>query len=337
MSDDRDRWGIEDMATIQGTAGADTLEAGNDPFNLIFGQDGDDIILGGRGRDHVNGGNGSDTFITDLAYAGGGNLTYANEQYLLGGPEGDIAVGVERIIFFRDTVVLLDPSKGLESAIALPFSELAAIEYALGAVLRLEAPDFFAEQIALLIRSGNETFQGYVDALVASGATSTVPALLMQAAIFGTIPTSDKLNSLTAFASAQYDYYKNTLQSGSAQLGPYEALGRGFASTTEFKTAFSGGTDPDFVDSAYSTLFHRDPTSGQHAALLAQVDYFEALYRKAGLPESQAGLEARGAVYGQMVGYAAQDTQLGYGAEAVSILYKLAGGDTSVYGEVFGS
>jgi hypothetical protein len=335
MSDNRDRWDIENMATIQGTAGADTLYAANDPFNLIFGQDGDDIIFSSSGRDHVNGGNGFDTFVTEIAYAGGSNLAYVNEQYRLGGAEGDIAVGVERIIF-RDTVVLIDPTKGLEGSIALPFTELNPIIDALKAVLRIKAPDLFAERTALLIHAGDLTFKGYVDALVASAANSTLPALLMQAAIFGTIPTSDKMDSLTAFASAQYDYYKNTLQSGSAELGPYEALGRGFSSTAEFQAAFSGGTDPDFVDSAYSTLFHRDPTSGQHAALLAQVDYFEALYRKAGLSESQAGLEARGAVYGQMVGYAAQDTQLGYGAEAVSILYRLADGDTSVYGGIFG-
>lgn len=324
------------MATIHGTGASEALYAGTDPYNVIFAGAGDDIIFNGPGRSYVDGGSGFDTFVVDIGYGGGANLDFVNSQYLIGGAEGDRSVGVERIIF-RDTVVLVDPQHGLEGAVALPFTEIAPINDALRAVLRVKAPDLLAERTALSIRAGELTFAGYVEALVASAGTSTVPALLMQAAIFGTVPTSEKLDPLALFARTQFDYYKNTLQSAFAELGPYEALGRGFAATAEFQAAFSGGTDPDFVEIAYAPLFNRSATAAQQDALLAQVSYFESLYRSAGLSESQAELEARGAVYGQMVGHAAQEPELGYGAAAASILVGLALGDNSAYGAVFGS
>lgn len=192
------------MARSDGTAGADRIFAGTDAFNLISAGAGDDIIFGGPGRDFAGGGDGFDTFVTDIPYAGGANLAFSGDRFILGGPQGDLAVGIERFIF-TDTVVLVEPQRGLEGAVALPFTELNPIQDALRAVLRTEAPDLFAEQTAVTIRSGQLTFASYLDLLVQNAQHSTTPALLMQAAVFGTIPTSEKLDSFAQFARAQYD------------------------------------------------------------------------------------------------------------------------------------
>lgn len=323
------------MANIEGTNGADLIEIPDDEYNLVAANAGDDIVVSGLGRDFVGGGDGFDTFITGIPYANGANLTFADDRYFIGGPDNDIAVGVERLIY-TDTVVLIDPANGLQGAVALPFTELNPILDAFRAVLRTGSPDLFAEEAALSIRAGELTFGEYVGLLVDSAVNSTVPAILMQAAVLGTIPTSDKMDSLTTFARGQYDYYANTLKSAFASIGPYEALGRGFSSTAEFKNAFAGGADTTFIESAYSQIFDRQPTAAQKTAFGSQVDYFEALYVRAGLSTSQASLEARGAVYGQMVGYAAVDTSLPYSAIARSVLGELATGDTSSYGTLFG-
>lgn len=324
------------MARIDGTDGADRIFVGSDAFNLISAGAGDDLIFAGPGRDFAGGGDGFDTFVTGIAYADGANLSFSGDRYIVGGPNGDIAVGVERFIF-TDTVVLVEPQRGLEGAVALPFTKLNPIQDALRAVLRTDTPDLFAEQTALAIRSGQLTFSGYLDLLVQNAQHSTTPAILMQAAVFGTIPTSEKLDSLAQFARAQYDYYANTLKSAFAELGPYEALGRGLASTVEFSSAFAAASDPAFIDASYGLVFGRAATATQHDALLAQVTYFEGLYRNAGIPAAQADLEAKGAVYGQMIGHAAADPSLGYTAIANAILRDFALGDTSHYGAVFGA
>src|SRR5690606_33981931 len=136
---------------------------------------------------------GFDTYVSNVPYEGTPSLSFAGDRYRLGGDEGDIAVGVERFIF-RDTVVLVDPAAGLNGAVALPFSELLPINDAFRAILRADAPDLLAESTAVSMREGQLDFQGYLTGLVAAAETSTIPALLMQAAIFGTVPTSEKLD-----------------------------------------------------------------------------------------------------------------------------------------------
>lgn len=127
------------------------------------------------------------------------------------------------------------------------------------------------------------------------------------------------------------------MKSAHAELGPYEALGRGLASTAEFSSAFAGASDAAFVDTAYSLVLGRAATAAQHDALLTQVSYFEGLYRNAGVPAAQADLETKGAVYGQMIGHAVADPSLGYTATANAILNDFALADTSHYGAIFGA
>lgn len=202
-------------------------------------------------------------------------------------------------------------------------------------VVRDDAPGGLSETVGVGIAQGKFTFDQYVDALVQGAKTSTIPALLVASLVNGTIPTSEKLDSLTEFAKIQFDYYKNVLGSAFAELGPYEALGRGFASTAEFRAEYGSGSDGDFISKAYADVFGSGPTAAQKASLQAQVDYFEGLYVGSGIGAQQASIEARGAVYGQIVGYAANDTGEPLFSKADVVLTGFATGDASQYGMAF--
>ena len=141
----------------------------------------------------------------------------------------------------------------------------------------------------------------------------------------------------TIFAQQQFDYYKDVLGSGSPQLGPYEALGRGFATTSEFQAKYADGTDGAFVSEAYLDVFGSAASGAQQASLVSQVAFFENLYKGSGLSTAQADLQARGAVFGQIVGYAAADGNEAYHARAEVILAGFANGDAANYGATFGA
>jgi hypothetical protein len=127
----------------------------------------------------------------------------------------------------------------------------------------------------------------------------------------GTTPTQSAYASLVAFGKAQFASYQS-MGVGNPSLGPFEALGRAFASDSLtkpfFATKYDKATVSDFVDTAYSGVFGTAPASDAKAALTAQHVYFENLYRGVGIPTGEAALLAKGAVLGQIVGYAFADT-----------------------------
>ena len=126
------------------------------------------------------------------------------------------------------------------------------------------------------------------------------------------------------------------LGSASPQLGPYEALGRAFGSTSEFQARYASGTDAGFVSQAYHDIFGSPASSAAHAALSTQLSYFEALYKGSGYSEQQAEVQARGAVFGQILGHAASDANESYHDSASVVLTGFANGDTASYGAAFG-
>jgi Ca2+-binding RTX toxin-like protein len=135
-----------DMATINGTAGNDTL-TGTNGADTIYGFDGDDAIDGSLGADLMYGGAGNDTFKfssvqssfpapTDVGLIDGGNgfdtidwrvispvtlgtIQNLRGQYVLGayvGSQKFEITGVERIIFGNgdDTIMPASNAGGLE-------------------------------------------------------------------------------------------------------------------------------------------------------------------------------------------------------------------------------
>jgi hypothetical protein len=118
-----------------------------------------------------------------------------------------------------------------------------------------------------------------------------------------------------------------------------EALGRAFSATEAFQAKFgvsaiSAGTS--FVDAAYREIFGRGASSDAFANLKGQLDYFEGIYIAAGIPAGDAAIQARGAVYGQMIGYQqtipAERALTVSDEQARAFLSVVAKGDTSAYG-----
>ena len=313
---------IDNGVTITGTSSNDFLQgsAGND---RLFGGGGDDILDGLGGFDiGVYQGKHTDYTITST----NGTVTVKDSTLVRDGT--DTLRNME-FLQFKDGGIDLATNTFIAQSI------LNQTTTGYRAIIREDAPGGVAETVGVGIAQNKFTFDQYVDALVKDVKTSTIPALLMPGMVQGTIPTSEKLDQLTAFAKEQFAYYKNVLGSAFAELGPYEALGRGLATTTEFQAKYSGGTDQAFVAKAYGDVFGAGPSAAQQTALLQQVSYFETLYRGAGLSEAQADIQSRGAVYGQMVGHAADTVSRPYFDKADVLLTGFANGDTSQYGAVF--
>jgi hypothetical protein len=315
---------IEGGTSATGTAGNDFLQGGvgNDK---LYGDGGDDILDGASGFDiGIYQGNHTDYTLATSA----GAMTVRDA---IAARDGTDTLRNMEFLQFKDGGVDIATNTFVSQEILNESAD------AYRAVVRAEAPAGVAETVGVGIAQNKFTFEAYVDALIQDVETSTIPALLVASLVGGTIPTSEKLDSLTVFAQDQYDYYKDVLGSASPQLGPYEALGRGFSSTSEFQTKYADGTDGAFVSEAYLDIFGSAASASQQASLTAQVTFFEDLYEGSGLSEAQAGLQARGAVFGQIIGYAAFDTREAYHDRAEVILTGFANGDTANYGSTFGA
>jgi hypothetical protein len=212
------------------------------------------------------------------------------------------------------------------------------VQIAYRAIMRSEAPRFEVEQVGVRIDTGMFTLDSYIASKIEQAATSTIPAFVFAARFLGAAPSAEYLDSLAGFAGAQYASYV-AMGSAQAQIGPYEALGRAFAATDAFQMKFGVGaiaTGTSFVDAAYRDVFGRGASSEAFANLKGQLDYFEGIYIAAGISAGDAASQARGAVYGQMIGY--QQTLPAERALTVSdeqaraFLSVVAKGDASAYG-----
>jgi len=170
------------------------------------------------------------------------------------------------------------------------------------AILRKQLPAEAAVQFA-----AQTDLAVYEEQLIQRASTSTEAALLISQIVLGKVPASEqKLTDLTLFAQTQFNAYaaKGVAQ---PELGPYEALGRGFANTPEFAAilAAAGGSDGQFVTNIYVQSFGTQPTAGQVQHFVDQINYFKGIYQASGLSAADASLQAHGAVLGQIVGTAA--------------------------------
>jgi hypothetical protein len=186
---------------------------------------------------------------------------------------------------------------------------------------RVALNDAAAAAVAASIDGGVTTFATYQAGLIAQAATTTTAAFALSTFIEGVVPTSARIDSLTAFAKTQFDYYTNTLKSANAQLGAYEALGKAFAAdpttTASFAARYGALSATDFVTAAYASIFNNSPvpSAGALANLVSQVAYFTDIYTKAGIPAADAALQAKGAVLGQIIGYASTGSDLVNGVD----------------------
>ena len=217
-------------------------------------------------------------------------------------------------------------------------------------ILRTDLNESAAQAVADAIDSGTSSLSTYQAGLIAQVTNTTQAAFALSTFIEGIVPTSARIDSLTTFAQTQYDYYANVLKSGNAQLGAYEALGKAFAAdastSASFAARYGSLSTTDFVTTVYAQIFDAAgksiPNEVALANLVSQVEYFTGIYVAAGVPAADAALQAKGAVLGQIIGYAFTDaTRAGDSSLQSSITSAIAtaatdaasGNPTEVYGK----
>ena len=149
-------------------------------------------------------------------------------------------------------------------------------------------------------------FPGIVDEGSAPTASNSKPVYFAFAFFGLTRPDDASLNNLTKFTEAQFAGYKAQGVSR-PEIGPYEALGRALVHDGSFEGRYGALVDTAFAARAYSEIFERPATAAQVAHFESQIAYFKGLYVNAGIASPEASLLAKGAVAGQMLGFAALD------------------------------
>lgn len=134
-----------------------------------------------------------------------------------------------------------------------------------------------------------------------------IAAVVVSSFVNGKTPANaEKLTSLSDFAELQFAAYTN-MGVADPDVGPYEALGRGFSTTTEFKAKYDALGEDAFIKKVYTDVLGRAATTEQVAHFQAQVDYFQSIYGKAGVSTTDGTLFAKGAVMGQILSIAVLD------------------------------
>lgn len=209
---------------------------------------------------------------------------------------------------------------------------VSEFETAYRAILRSDLDGAAAEAIGT-----GTTLDAYIGLLLRQAWPTTGAAVAVSAFVTGVVPSSTKLTELTAEARLHLASYAK-LGVADPSLGPFEALGRSFATDPATKSVFAaryGALDTtDFIAAVYAELYCGPVSAGAHDNLAAQIAYFTDLLGRAGVPD--AALAAKGAVLGQLIGYAFLDATVTQNAvidDSVSIaLAAAAKGDESLYG-----
>jgi len=189
--------------------------------------------------------------------------------------------------------------------------------------------------VAAAIAGTGISLDAYVAQELPKVASTTQAAVAIASFVTGTAPTSDKVDALKAAADAQVASY-TALGVANPQLGAYEAFGRSFATdpttTAGFNTKYGALSTPDFITTVYAQVYGSTPSAAAAANLTAQITYFTNLYTANNVPN--AALAAKGAVLGQIVGYAFVSSASANSTldnQVQSLLTSAAKGDTSVY------
>lgn len=141
------------------------------------------------------------------------------------------------------------------------------------------------------------------------------PGITAYQKMYGIAPSANETNLLADFNTIQYAYGHN-IGVFSPKVYVYEALGLALAEQSDtgsmaFKSKYGPSTiwsDVTFVTQAYFDVFGVNPTTAQVQHFTDQVNFFKNLYIGSGAFGSdfiRIDLLARGAVYGQMIGFQA--------------------------------
>ena len=212
-------------------------------------------------------------------------------------------------------------------------------------IVRVALPLDQAAAVANAINAGAQTEGQYVNSLLAQVANTTIPAVAVEASMYGAVGTSAEITNLvTQFLPPQVS---NAIQHGfNPQVYASEALGLVFAFNDEnggvaFASNFgpmnpsmptTAAGDAAFAAAAASTIFGSAATSNTPGAIMGFVSNWEAFYTINGVPgianptANQIDLAARGAAWGDAVGVALASNVGPLKAQATEFLMDAAEG-----------
>ena len=226
---------------------------------------------------------------------------------LQGDSFGDNYSGTASLVTQTDLTLLDVLGYHIASSTGPSISTIDQVTASYLAIYRTPISAALASSTAAAIDSGTITLAATINNYIASNVEFTSPAIAILTYVEGVTPSSAKIDYL----ATQYDptqlasYIK--LGSSVPNLGPFEALGSavGLGADSNF-LAIAGPsiTDTAFINTNYLKIFGVAPSTTLTAGFQAQINYFENLYAGAGETPAQAALEARGAILGQMFGYA---------------------------------
>lgn len=185
-----------------------------------------------------------------------------------------------------------------------------------------------AGSIASIINSGGMTLDQYKASCVDSAHNRTQPPLIVCNQLEGAVPDSPRLTSLANFSESQYQAYQDQGVANPG-LGPYEAIGAALGDTAGFLALIAGKTVAQIIDAHYRQAFGRAPTAAQVSHFDGQYSYFYGLYTGAGVSASTADARAKGAMLGQLLGYAGQEAGSPTLLKARAWLFNAANGSPS--------
>jgi hypothetical protein len=211
------------------------------------------------------------------------------------------------------------------------------------AITRTTLPVDQATTEANSISSGAHTESQYISDLLAQVADTTIPAVAVEASMYGAVGSSAEVTSLvTQFLPAQV---ANAIQNGlNPQVYACEALGLVFAfgdenGGTAFATNFgpsnapaTAAGDAAFAAAAASAIFGSAATANTPGAILGFLSNWEAFYTSHGIPgvanatADQIVLAARGSAWGDAVGVALANNLGSLHGQAVNFLEDAAQG-----------
>jgi hypothetical protein len=207
-----------------------------------------------------------------------------------------------------------------------------------------------AATIANAIDAGTQTVTQYINGLLSQVANTTIPAIAVEASMYGVTGTSAEITNLTTnFLPAQV---ANAISHGlNPQVYACEVVGLAFAFGNENNsTAFANNFGPSnsmmpstaagdaaFASAACNTIFGGASTANLVNVLGGFVSNWKAFYTSVGIPGNatptadQVDLAARGAAWGDMVGVALV-TDIGpLNAQVINFIDDAAQG-TAIYG-----
>ena len=219
------------------------------------------------------------------------------------------------------------------------------------AITRTALPLDQATTVANAINAGTQTETQYVDDLLSQVANTTIPAVAVEATMYGATGTSATITSLVVnFLPAQI---ANATSHGlNPQVYACEALGLAFAFGNETGgTAFANNFGPSnsvmpnstagdaaFATAASSTIFGAAASTANLVSVMQQfVSNWKAFYTSAGIPGNatptadQIDLASRGAAWGDMVGVALANNLGPLNGQVINFLDDAAQG-TAIYG-----